>query len=262
MGMYPPVGSEERVSKDAVRRLFAEYHETGNQDLRDALVVAHLHLARYIAGRFAHRGESVEDLYQVACLALLKAIERFDPSLGLEFSTFATPTLLGELKRYFRDKGWAVKVPRRLQEMRALVTRTSEKLASELGRVPTAAELAQRLGVTEQQILQVQELAAAYHPVSLQGDNDDAGRRTGLMETLGERDGALDRIEMQASLRVALARLPQREQRVLFLRYFEGLSQTETARRLSISQMHVSRLQGRALGTVRKLLGDGLTAAL
>src|ERR1700674_5025268 len=156
-------GYDQRFDRERVRALFAEYTKSRQSAPRDELVVLHLNLVRYLASRFANRGEALEDLIQVGTLGLIKAIDRFDTGRGVEFTTYATPTIVGEIKRYFRDKGWAVKVPRRLQELNLAVNRALEKLTVKLGRSPTIAELASHLGATEEDVLEAQELGQAYN---------------------------------------------------------------------------------------------------
>ncbi len=226
--------------------------------LRQELVLAHLNLVRYLAAKFANRGEPLDDLIQVGMLGLLKAIDRFEPGRGVEFSTYATPTIVGEIKRYFRDKGWALKVPRRLQELNLALNRAVEKMTVELGRSPTVAELAQALGATEEEIYEAQELGQAYVPLSLDSEtgSDDERRSQTLGEQLGITDGSLERLEERANLERAFSVLTGRERAILRLRFYEAVSQTEIARRLNVSQMHVSRLQQRALEKLRAVLGE------
>ena len=226
--------------------------------LRNDLVVAHLNLVRFLALKFANRGEPIEDLVQVGTVGLLKAIDRFELDRGVEFTTYATPTIVGEIKRYFRDKGWAVKVPRRLQELNLAVNRTSEKLSVELGRSPTVTELSQQLGATEEEILEAQELGQAYNLLSLDSEvSGDAERRSQtLADTVGATDSSLDLLEDRANLERAFTVLTGRERVIIYLRFFESVSQTEIAKRLNVSQMHVSRLQAKALDKLRAYLKE------
>src|SRR2546423_11473192 len=238
--------------RDELRRAFEEYARTRDQGLRDHLVATHLPLAEYLARRFSNRGEPLDDLIQVASLALLKAVERFDPDLGLEFSTFATPTIVGELKRHFRDKGWAVRVPRRLQELNLQLGDLIGKLSQELGRSPTVAEMAEAAGTTEEEVLEGLESAHAYSLVSLDAPTGEEDLT--LHEQIGTEDETLELLEYRASLTPLLDQLPPREQRMLYLRFFKGMTQSEIADKLGISQMHVSRLLAKTLATLR----DGL----
>src|SRR5688500_5415771 len=236
-------------------RTFETFAETRDPALRDQRIEAHLGLAGYWARRFDNRGDPLDDLVQVASLGLVKAVERFDPSRGLEFTTFATPTIVGELKRHFRDKGWAVRVPRRVQELHLRVTRVVEDLSLELGRSPTIAEIAHRSGTTEDEVLEAMDAGSAYRSASLDAGSSDADddRGLGLLATLGEHDPELARAERRAALGPLISSLPEREQVMLYLRFYEGLTQSEIAKRLGISQMHVSRLLSRSLQQLREL---------
>jgi len=224
--------------------------------LRDELVVVHLNLVRFLAVRFANRGEPLDDLVQVGTVGLLKAIDRFELERGVEFTTYATPTIVGEIKRYFRDKGWAVKVPRRLQELNLAVNRASDKLAIELGRSPTVGELAAHLQSGQDEILEAQELGQAYNLLSLDsevsGETDKKSQT--LAETVGVSDAGLELLEDRANLERAFRVLTGRERVIIYLRFYESVSQTEIAKRLNVSQMHVSRLQAKALEKLRSVL--------
>jgi RNA polymerase sigma-B factor len=226
--------------------------------LRNELVVAHLNLVRYLAVKFANRGEALDDLIQVGTVGLLKAIDRFDLERGVEFTTYATPTIVGEIKRYFRDKGWAVKVPRRLQELNLAVNRANEKLTVKLGHSPTVGELAQHLGATEEDILEAQELGQAYNLLSLDTELNGEGDKKSqtLADYVGHNDAALEMLEDRANLERAFAVLTGRERVILYLRFYESVSQTEIAKRLNVSQMHVSRLQQKALEKLRTFLKE------
>ena len=232
--------------------------QTEFERLRNELVVAHLNLVRYLAVKFANRGEALDDLIQVGTVGLLKAIDRFDLERGVEFTTYATPTIVGEIKRYFRDKGWAVKVPRRLQELNLAVNRALEKLTVKLGHSPTVAELAEHLGASEEDVLEAQELGGAYNLLSLDtelnGDGDKKSQT--LADYVGQTDPALELLEDRANLERAFEVLSGRERVILYLRFYESVSQTEIAKRLNVSQMHVSRLQQKALEKLRNFLKE------
>ncbi len=189
----------------------------------------------------------------MASLGLVKAVERFDPARGLEFTTFATPTIVGELKRHFRDKGWAVRVPRRVQELHLRVTGVIDDLQLELGRSPTVAEIAVRAGTSEDEVIEAVDAGSAYRSSSLDASRGDDEESPGLIGQLGDLDPGLARAESRAGLNPLLAELPQREQLMLFLRFYEGKTQSEIAKRLGISQMHVSRLLSRSLDRLREL---------
>jgi RNA polymerase sigma-B factor len=241
--------------RDDLRRKFREYADTKDPALREELVTAHIGLAEYLARRFTNRGEPLDDLVQVASLGLLKAVDRFDPERGLEFSTYATPTIVGELKRHFRDKGWAVRVPRRVQELHLRLGSVVSVLSQELGRSPTIGEIAQAASVSEEDVLEAIEAGHAYRFTSLDAPSgsDDEGT---LATQLGEEDQALIDSEHRVALSPLIARFPPRERTILHLRFFEGLTQSEIAGRLGISQMHVSRLLARSLAQLRASAED------
>jgi RNA polymerase sigma-B factor len=240
-----------------LRQKFADYATTREPALRDQLITAHIGLAEYLARRFANRGEPLDDLIQVASVGLLKAVDRFDPDRGLEFSTYATPTIVGELKRHFRDKGWAVRVPRRVQELHLRLAKVVNSLGQELGRSPTIEEIARHAEVSEEEVLEAIEAGHAYRFASLDapasgGDEDSST----LSSQLGEEDPAMEDIEHRVALSPLLATLPPRERTILHLRFFEGMTQSEIASRLGISQMHVSRLLARSLAQLREQADD------
>ncbi|HEY2474242.1 MAG TPA: SigB/SigF/SigG family RNA polymerase sigma factor [Candidatus Cybelea sp.] len=262
---------EARRDREKTRALFAGFiecrrrHEASPETpyaeyerLRDELVVVHLNLVRFLAVKFANRGEPLDDLVQVGTVGLLKAIDRFEIERGVEFTTYATPTIVGEIKRYFRDKGWAVKVPRRLQELNLAVNRASDKLAIALGRSPTVGELAEHLKAGEDEILEAQELGQAYNLVSLDsevsGESDKKSQT--LADTVGVTDAGLELLEDRANLERAFRVLTGRERVIIYLRFYESVSQTEIAKRLNVSQMHVSRLQAKALEKLRAVLAE------
>jgi RNA polymerase sigma-B factor len=225
------------------------------QRIRGELVELHLPLVEYLARRFRNRGEWLDDLTQVATIGLIKSIDRFDLSRGVEFSTYATPTIVGEIKRHFRDKGWAVRVPRRLQELKLALTKAVSDLAQRLGRAPTVAELAAHLQMSEEEVLEGLESANAYSTVSLDAPDSGDDDAPAVAESLGMPDDALEGVEYRESLKPLLERLPPREKRILMLRFFGNMTQSQIATELGISQMHVSRLLARTLTQLR----EGLT---
>jgi RNA polymerase sigma-B factor len=249
--------------RDSLRETFAAYAATGDVTLRDELVVAHMGLAAYLARRFANRGQPLDDLIQVASLGLLKAVERFDPKLGIEFSTYATTTIVGELKRHLRDRGWAVRAPRRMQELYLTLSQVVDTLGQELGRSPNIAELANELQVSEEDVLEALEAGQAYRFASLDVPRADTDAPEPLGERLGQEDVDLARAEERATLVPLLEQLSSRQREVVELRFFEGMTQTEIARHLGISQMQVSRLLTRSVAQLRSLArqsrasGDG-----
>ncbi|WP_329271066.1 RNA polymerase sigma factor SigF [Streptomyces sp. NBC_01451] len=226
----------------------AEYAE-----LRNRLVRMHLPLVEHLARRFRNRGEPLDDLTQVATIGLIKSVDRFDPDRGVEFSTYATPTVVGEIKRHFRDKGWAVRVPRRLQELRLSLTTATAELSQRHGRSPTVHELAEKLGISEEEVLEGLESANAYSTLSLDvPDTDDES--PAVADTLGSYDEALEGVEYRESLKPLLEDLPPREKRILLLRFFGNMTQSQIAQEVGISQMHVSRLLARTLAQLREKL--------
>lgn len=249
---------ESRWDRERARQLLASYATDRDPKVKDELVAQHLNLVRYLAGKFSNRGENLEDLVQVGCLGLIKAIERFDPERGTEFTTYATPTIVGEIKRHFRDKGWAIKVPRRLQEFNASVAKTTEELTSQLGRVPTPDEIAKKLEVSPEDVLEAQELGQSYNLLSIDSelDADDSRKTSSLLDYLGRDDFQLEQVEDRLALHRAFSSLPSRERLLMYLRFFENRSQSEVAKVLNISQMHVSRLQARSLETMRQALSQ------
>jgi RNA polymerase sigma-B factor len=251
---------EQRVAQDrsAARALFVRLRslESGTPEygeLRDRLVRMHLPLVEHLARRFRNRGEPLDDLTQVATIGLIKSVDRFDPDRGVEFSTYATPTVVGEIKRHFRDKGWAVRVPRRLQELRLSLTTATAELSQTHGRSPTVHELAAKLGISEEEVLEGLESANAYSTLSLDvPDTDDES--PAVADTLGAEDEALEGVEYRESLKPLLEDLPPREKRILLLRFFGNMTQSQIAQEVGISQMHVSRLLARTLAQLREKL--------
>ena len=241
------------AQRQRLQRQFVNYRATGNRAVRDDLIESHLRLAEHLARRFANRGVPLDDLIQVASLGLVKAVERFEPERGLEFSTFATPTIVGELKRHFRDKGWSVRVPRRVQELHVELNTLIGEMTQRLGRSPTIAELAQGARSSVEEVLEAMEAAQAYRSASIDapvGNGDDDTR--GLANQLGSEDTNLFDTENRLVLDELLATLPRREQLMLHLRFYEGMTQSQIAERLEISQMHVSRLLARSLRLLRQ----------
>jgi RNA polymerase sigma-B factor len=221
---------------------------------REELITMHLPLVHHIARRYRDRGENYDDLVQVGTIGLISSIDRFDIGRGLEFSTFATPTIVGEIKRHFRDRTTTIRLPRRLQELRGPVYVATEDLTGELHRSPTVREIADRVGISPEDVLEVLEAQSAYSAKSLDDDGDDD--RGGVASTLGFEDPGMEEIEYRESLRPLLDKLPERERQIIMMRFFKNMSQSEIAEQVGISQMHVSRLLARALAELRA----GLTA--
>ncbi|MER5528328.1 RNA polymerase sigma factor SigF [Streptomyces sp. NPDC002677] len=248
----------EPQDRSGARAMFIELRKLKDgspeyAELRNKLVRMHLPLVEHLARRFRNRGEPLDDLTQVATIGLIKSVDRFDPERGVEFSTYATPTVVGEIKRHFRDKGWAVRVPRRLQELRLALTTATAELSQQHGRSPTVHELAEKLAISEEEVLEGLESANAYSTLSLDvPDTDDES--PAVADTLGAEDEALEGVEYRESLKPLLEDLPPREKRILLLRFFGNMTQSQIAQEVGISQMHVSRLLARTLAQLREKL--------
>jgi RNA polymerase sigma-B factor len=248
---YPP-DSDSRAERARADRRLLERARDGDQAAREALVERFLPLARQLARRYQRGGELLDDLNQVASLGLLKAIDRFDPDRQTAFSSFAVPTILGELKRHFRDKGWSVRVPRDLQELAVRLEPVSEQLARELGRAATPAEIAERTGSTLEQVLEAREAAGAYRAVSLDRprEEDDESGDGGLV--VGVEDPGFGVAEDAATVQRLMRVLSDREREVLRLRFEQDLTQAEIGHRIGVSQMHVSRIIRQAIARLRE----------
>lgn len=254
----PTLSVEERAARaEEDRRLLIRLHRHGDQAARDQLVERFLPLARQLARRYQRTGEPLDDLVQVASLGLLKAIDRFDPARATAFSSFAVPTILGELKRYFRDKGWSVRVPRDLQELAVKVDKVSDELGRELSRPPTIQELADRLEVSAEQVLEAREAAGAYRAVSLDRPRSDEDDDATVADTLGGDDPGFDLAEDAATVQRLMRVLSEREREVLRLRFAEDLTQSEIGQRVGVSQMHVSRLIRQSIDRLRAAAETG-----
>ena len=268
VGMTFTFGDQATVDEDdqaavyaeLILELFRRYKETGDPDAREQLVMSHMNLVRFLANKFKNRGEPLDDLLQVGYLGLLKAIDRFDPERGLEFTTFATPTILGEIKRHFRDKGWSVRVPRRLQELSAKVNQATDKLTNELQRSPKVEEIADYLGVTVDEVLEAMESSSAYTSVPIEApgasDSDDA---PSILDRYADDDNELDFTDDRLVIEEAIRDFSPREREVIELRFVKGMTQIEIAKKLGISQVQVSRLLRRTLKKIQdKIDPDGV----
>ena len=258
-------GRKGRVAwdKDRTRELFRRYKQDGDGEARDQLIVSHLNLVRFLASKFKNRGESLEDLVQVGTIGLIKAIDRFDPDRGLEFTTYATPTIMGEIKRHFRDKGWSVRVPRRLQELSAKVNQASDELTNQLQRSPSVAEIADRLGTTVDEVLEAMESSSAYSSVPLEdGGSSDDDESPSVIDHYVTEDADLAASDDRIVLEDAIADFSPREQDVIRMRFVDGLTQVEIAERMGISQVQVSRLLRRTLRRIQdKIDPEGIMDA-
>jgi RNA polymerase sigma-B factor len=241
--------------------LFVVLRDDASSDLaqaqaREDLVRLHLPLVEHLTRRFLNRGEQYDDLLQVGTIGLIKAIDRFDSDRGVEFSTYATPTIVGEIKRHFRDKSWAIRVPRRLQELRASISSATAELTQELGRSPTVAELAHKVGVTDEEVIEGLESANAYTTLSLDASDSAEDSALSMLDTIGEDDEALEHVENRESLKPLLEALDPREKHILTLRFFRGMTQSQIAAEIGVSQMHVSRLLNKTLAQLRERLTE------
>jgi len=237
--------------------LLRRYHEDGDLQAREQLIEQYMSLVRSLARRYSYRGEQLEDLVQIGAIGLIKAIDRFDLGRGVELTTYATPNIIGEIKRHFRDKGWSVRVPRGLQELNVQLSRLVEQLTVQLARSPTIPELAKAAGVEEEEVLEALESGRAYTSLSLSvggggGDDDDLDP----LESLGTEEHQYEVSEDRAVLAPGFKVLDERERKILQLRFFEGLTQSQIAQQVGISQMHVSRLIRRSLEKIRETIAE------
>ena len=243
----------ERLNEVPEHELLRRAHIHQDGAAREELITRYLPLVRSLARRFASRGQAVEDLIQVGSIGLIKAIDRFDLERGVELSTYATPTILGEIKRYFRDKGWAVKVPRALQDLNVRLNKVIEQLTIELKRSPTIADLAKACNVSEEEVLEALESGRAYNSLSIySGGSSDDEDSFELLDYLGDDEDAYELVEQRRYLAPAMGELEERERLILHLRFFEGMTQTQIAARVGISQMHVSRLIRKSIDVLRR----------
>jgi RNA polymerase sigma-B factor len=249
---YPRASDDKEARTREDRRLLERYHRHGDPAAREALVQRFLPLARQLARRYQRGSEPLDDLIQVASLGLLKAIDRFEPERPTAFSSFAVPTILGELKRHFRDRGWSVRVPRDLQEMAVRVERVTEEMQLSLGRAPTPGEIAEHIGASTEQVLEAREAAGAYRAVSLDRPRDDDEDGEGLADSMGIEDPGFRLAEASATVERLMSVLNEREREVLRLRFDEDLTQSEIGARVGVSQMHVSRLIRQAVARLRE----------
>lgn len=244
--------------KERTRKLFRRYKLFGDEYAREQLITSHLNLVRFLAYKFKNRGEPVDDLIQVGTIGLIKAIDRFDIERGLEFTTYATPTILGEIKRHFRDKGWSVRVPRRLQELSAKVNQATDELTQQLQRSPKLDEIAAYLSVSVDEVLEAMESGEAYSSVPLEADNSNDDDVPSVIDRYGEEDKHLSGSDDRIVLTEVLEGFTPKEQEVIRLRFLDGLTQIEIANHMGISQVQVSRLLRRTLKRMQDKIGVGL----
>ena len=244
------------MPKRELDSLIREFLETRDVGMRERIIAAHLNMARFFAKRFGSRSDQYEDLLQVATMGLINAVDRYDTSHGTEFATFATVTILGEIKRYFRDKTWSVKVPRRIKDMNVMVNSALEKLSKEMDHQPSYEEVADYLGCTIEEIIESREAVMSYNVVSLDMEIEGGVGESSstLMEMIGNIDKKLDRISDRLSLQSGLKQLRDQEKFVIFNRYFNNMSQAQIAKMMDVSQMQVSRIQKEALKKLKRIL--------
>jgi len=259
--MNPGQRAASKYSEDVdrlFRRLQQEKDPEKKAAVREEIIAANTPLVHALAGRFRDRGEPLEDLIQVGMVGLINAVDRFDPSKGYRFATFATPTIVGEIKRYFRDKGWTMRVPRRLQELRLLVNRAIDELSHELRRSPTVAEIADRVGAPAEDVEMAMELDLVYDLVSLDTSRDeDDETRPYEAQVAAPESRATEDVLARTDLEEAIQSLPERQRRIVIMKFFKDMTQAEIAKALRMSQMHVSRLQHLALLALRRRLEQG-----
>ena len=239
------------MPRETDKALLRRYHEEGDLAAREQLIEQYLSLVRSLARRYSYRGEQLEDLVQIGCIGLIKAIDRFDLDRGVELTTYATPNIIGEIKRHFRDKGWAVRVPRGLQELNVQLSKLIEELTVQYGRSPTIPELAKAANVEEEEVLDALESGRAYTSLSLSSGGSDEDGELDPLESLGTIEHQYEVSEDRAVLAPGFRALDERERRILHLRFFDGLTESQIAQQVGISQMHVSRLIRRALEKIR-----------
>jgi RNA polymerase sigma-B factor len=244
--------------RESDKALLRRYHEEGDLKARKQLIEQYMSLVRSLARRYSYRGEQLDDLIQIGAIGLIKAIDRFDLSRGVELTTYATPNIIGEIKRHFRDRGWAVRVPRGLQELNVQLSKLIEQMSVELGRSPTIAELAEAASVDEEAVLEAIESGRAYSSLSLSsGGSNEEGEELDLLESLGDIEHEYEVSEDRAVLAPGFKALDPRERMILHLRFFAGLTQSQIAEQIGISQMHVSRLIRRAVEKMRDEIDSG-----
>ena len=254
-------GRWSAAKRDHARELFIEIADLPIADskhkiIRDELIEMHMPLVEHLARRYRDRGESQEDLVQVGMVGLIKAVDRFEVARGLEFSTFATPTILGEIKRHFRDHAWAVHIPRRLQERNVEINKAIDFLTREMNRPPTIAELAKRSELSDAEVLEAMDAGRAYTATSIDAASESHAGGDSPYDRIGGDDLALEAFELRESFRPLLAALPERERQIIILRFFKNQSQSQIAEQLGISQMHVSRLLATSLAQIREGMRD------
>ena len=244
---------KKRKKQEEIKEKFIEYQKTKDKALRDELIEEHMYLAEILAKKYTGRGIDYEDIFQVASVGLILAVDRFDPSKGYVFSSYATPTIIGEIKRHFRDKGWTIKVPRRIQELSKKISVAKNVLAGELGRIPTAEDIADYLDVSYDQVIEAMEASKVYQPGSIDStiDSSDGGNDLQISDIIGDDDPTYERVENLDYLVRELKKLPKIERTILIERYINRKTQIAIAEELGISQMTVSRIEKKVIRSLR-----------
>ncbi len=237
--------------KQKTHELFRRYKELGDESAREELIVNHLNLVRFLAAKFRNRGEDIEDLVQVGSIGLIKAIDRFEPERGLEFTTYATPTILGEIKRHFRDKGWSVRVPRRLQELSAKVNKTNDELTEKLQRSPKVEEIAKELGVSVDEVLEALESSSAYVSIPLEAGAAGDDEAPSVIDHYANEDKKLAGADDRMVIQETVAHFSREEQEMIKMRFIDGMTQVEIAEKLGVSQVQVSRFLRKTLQKIK-----------
>lgn len=243
-----------RRDPQEIKALFESLAQTGDQKIRAELIEAHLYIAEILAKKYINKGIEYDDLYQVASIGLILAIDRFDPSKGYEFSSFATPTIIGEIKKHFRDKGWVIRVPRRIQELSKRVNTTRNHLAQTLQQAPTVTDISDYLGISEEEVLEAIEAGKVYAPQSLDQTFETANdeNKTNLADLIGVEDKNYNSIELADFIEHTMTKLNDMEKKILIYRYYEKQTQVAIAKELNISQMTVSRIEKKIIEKFRK----------
>lgn len=247
---------ERKISKEEVKRLFEEYEKTRDRKIRDCLIENHLYIPKILSRKYAHKNGDNDDIYQVACLGLMYAVERFEVSRGYEFDTFATPTIVGEIKRYYRDREWLIRIPRKVQDLNREINQTHSILEHKLMRSPTISEIARYMEISEETIIQAMESSHAYYPksLSMEYESNQDGQEVTLMDLLGNTDSNIENVENIELLRKRIKNLNPVEKIIIEERFYHGKTQKEVAELIGKSQMTVSRIEKK----VMLKLKDGL----
>lgn len=253
-GNYYNKGKQKKMGKQEIKELFKEYKETQDKEIREILIEQHLYIAEILSKKYSNRGIDYDDIYQVACIGLIYAVDRFDVDKGFEFSSFATPTIIGEIKKHFRDKGWTIRVPRRIQELSKKINNSKIYLSQTLQRSPTVADIAEYLDSTEEEILEAMEASKVYTPQSLDitFDSNNDEKDINLADLIGEEDYYFSKVENSDFILKTMESLNKIEKEILIDRYFNKKTQVSIAKKLDISQMTVSRIEKRVIEKLRR----------